>query len=241
MLINGWDISNANAKQWNVTPGFHEVKNDSEWGRGSPLPVFFKNEIEFKPLEVRILVKKAGGRQAILRRCSEILSHLLEPAELILDNFDNAFYGILTKHSHEEKAMEHWHILTLEFDGYEYAKEETIKSYSGSADFTVVNAGNILTPVIIEITPQIGAASMDLSGLCRDRNTGADLPVTIRNLKTGNTVILDGETGLFTENGALKAADIDIWEMPALLPGENRILVSNSRMDITVRFHPRFM
>lgn len=239
MLINGWDISEADARQWNVTPGFHSAQNDSEWGRGSPDPVLFKNDIGFKPLKVTVLVKRAGGRQAILNRCSEILSRLLEPVDLELDWFDHKFYGILTKHSHDEKCMNHWHVLTLEFDGYEYDKEESVQSFSGTADFIVNNAGNILTPAIIEVTPQIGAAEIKLSGICHDRHTGEDLPVAIRDLTTGDKVVLDGESGLFTQNGELK--DVDIWGVPVLLPGDNRILVSNSRMDITVRFHPRFM
>ena len=35
MNINGWDISGAQAKQWNVTPGFSDIENESEWQRGS--------------------------------------------------------------------------------------------------------------------------------------------------------------------------------------------------------------
>lgn len=241
MLIDGWDISNADARQWNVTPGFHEIKNDSEWERGSPIPALFKNEIGFKPIKVSLLIKKNGGRQAILGRCSEILSHLLGPVDLTLDQFAHNFCGILSKYSHNEKSMDHWHILTLEFDGYEYDKTETVQTFKGTTDFVVLNTGNILTPVIIEITPQIGAASMKLSGICRDEITGEDLPVTIRELTAGNKVMLNGKTGLFTQNEQLKSKDIDIWQLPTLLPGSNRILIDNNRMDITIRFHPRFM
>lgn len=38
MKINGWDISGAQARQWNVTPDFSSIENESEWQRGSPLP-----------------------------------------------------------------------------------------------------------------------------------------------------------------------------------------------------------
>lgn len=38
MKINGWDISGAQARQWNVTPAFSNIENESEWQRGSPLP-----------------------------------------------------------------------------------------------------------------------------------------------------------------------------------------------------------
>ncbi len=240
MKFNGWDISNADARQWNVTPGFHTVKNDSDWVRGSPQPVMFKNKVGFKTIRVTLLVK-AGGRQAILSRCSEILTHFQEPGKLELDGFVHDFYGVMTKYTHNERVMNRWHILTVDFDGYECAKTESIQSFSGAQSFTVTNTGTLLTPAIIEITPQAGAAEIELTGLCRNTDTGEDLPVKVRELITGNTVALDGITGLFTQEGDLKAGDIDIWGLPTLLPGNNQITVDNAWMDITVRFHPRFM
>lgn len=241
MKIDGWDIADADARQWNVTPGFHSVKNTSDWARGSPVPVMIKNEIGFKRIKIVLLVKKSGGRQAIIERCSEILSHLLEPVELELDWFDHKFFGVLAKDPvHNEKAMRFWHTLTLEFDCYEYAEEIPVTT-SGAKTMLISNPGNILTPAIIEVTPQIGVASIVLTGICRDPNTGEDMPVTIRELVTGKTVILDGETGLITEDGKLKAKDVDIWALPALLPGDNRITLNSEWMDITVRFRPRFM
>lgn len=239
MLIGTWDISEADARQWNVTPGFHSVSNDSEWVRGSPLPAMFKNEIGFKPLKIVVLVKTDGGRQAILDRCSQILSHLLEPAELTLDRFEHKYYAILTKHTHEETVMKRWHKLILEFNCYEFG-DAIAQTVSGATNITISNPGNILTPAVVEITPQIGVASITLTGICRDVNTGIDLPVVINNLETGKAVTLDGETGLVLQEGALKS-DVEIWNLPALLPGENKITVTSNRMDITVRFRPRFM
>lgn len=247
MKINGWDISEANAEQWNVTPGFHTISNDSEWSRGSPKPVMFKSDVGFKTLQISLLVKADQNRQAILHQCSEILAHLKEPAELELDDFDHKFFGTLKKYSFIENALGIPRVkynsagkLILEFDGYEYADEE-VKIGSGTTEITLMNYGNILTPAIIEITPQIGMASITITGICRDLNTGEDLPVQINNLETGKTVILDGESGLFTQNGELKAGDIEIWEVPTLFPGENKITVSSDRMDIIVRYRPRFM
>ena len=173
---------------------------------------------------------------------------MLVPGELELDDFEHNFYGVLTKHSLTENPLNIPHVkynrackLILTFDGYEYAKTESVQNFSGSTVFTVTNTGNILTPAIIEITPQIGAASIELTGICRRPDTGEDLPVKIQELLTGKTIILDGVTGLFTQEGQLKSGDIDIWGRPVLLPGENKITVNNNRMDITVRFHPRFM
>lgn len=240
MLISGWDIANADARQWNVTPGFHDVKNESEWIQGSMTPAIQKNDIEFKPIKVTLLVKKDGGRQEILRRCSDILARLLEPVELTLDGFDHKFYGIMTKYSHEEKSMKRWHTLTIEMDGYEYADEISLKS-TGQTSITVNNPGNIVSPAVVILTAQTGDAKVEITGICRNKLSGADMPVVIHRLSTGDVVELNGETGIFKKAGSLQMDDIEIWDLPSLKPGENKIEVSDSGMDIEVRFHPRFM
>lgn len=39
MNINGWDISGAQAKQWNVTPGFSDIER-KRMAEGKPTAVF---------------------------------------------------------------------------------------------------------------------------------------------------------------------------------------------------------
>lgn len=238
MLINGWDIADARGKQWNVVIGHHSVSSNSEWTKGSPVPVMLKNEIGFKTAEITMLVY-GDNRDDILNNRSIILSHLLSPVDLELDGFSHKFCGIMTKCEPEETVMNRWHRLTLSFNCFEYA-DEIVSSFSGSTTITMENPGDILTPLVIEIVPQIGAATMTMTGICRDAGTGEDLPVTIKNLVTGEKVILDGETGLFTKNGAL-TGNIEIWQVPTLLPGENKITIDNNRMDLKLSFCPRFM
>ena len=251
MLINNWDILNAGARQWNVTPGYHAISNSSDWSGGSLSPLFLRNELGVKKIKVLLMIKREGGRQEILARCSDILSRLVEPAELKLDDFEHRFYGVLENYSLEENPMKISSVnfnrmakLTLEFGCYEFAVLENGDPFSvladGETSMVINNTGNLLTPAIVEITPKIGAASVTLTGICRDLGTLQPLPVTIRELKTGKTVVLDGESGLFTQEGELKA-ELDIWERPTLLPGENRITINNNQMILTVRMRPRFM
>lgn len=240
MLINGWDIICAGAKQCNVIFGSHAVSNTSEWIRGSPAPVLIRNDIGFKTLKIVLLIKRAGGRENLLRARSDILSRLLEPVELTLDGYGNCFFGILTGHSAQENVLRRWHTLTLEFDCYEYGSRVTA-SFAKTDQVTIANTGNLPAPALVEITPLSGAASLTVTGICCDADTGKDLPVTVRNLTTGKTVSIDGETGLITEDGAIKAGDVEIWSLPVLLPGDNRIILDNQWMDFTVKFRPRFM
>ena len=102
MLINNWDIADAGAQQWNVVPGYHAISNESDWSQGTMTPVFLKGETGAKRMKITLLIRQDGGRQAILDRCSEILSRLLVPVELVLDDFEHRFYGVLATYSFEE-------------------------------------------------------------------------------------------------------------------------------------------
>ena len=53
--------------------------------------------------------------------------------------------------------------------------------------------------------------------------------------------MIDGESGLVTQDGVLKAGDVDFWEFPVLFPGVNTVTCNNSNMTMTVKFKPRFM
>lgn len=246
MLINQWNIEEAKARQMNVTIGHHSVSTKSEW---SQVPVFLKNNIGFKTVTV-ILAVHGENRADIIHNRSLILSRLLEPVELALDGYGHKFYGILSKQTSTERSKNRWHNLQLDFNCYEYG--ETVATffehYTGEDTdpgrinaVTFNNDGDIETPVRLEIMPLAGATSITLTGICRDDVTDEDLPVTIKNIETGKTVVLDGETGLITQGEETKVADVDLWKLPSLKPGVNKVTVDNDWMDIKIVYKPRYM
>ena len=239
MRINDWDISNAGGTQWNVEVGHCDVSSESEWSKGSVVPFFLANTLKLKTLKVTIKVDGVN-RQDIISKRSDILSRLLEPVEIELDKFPNKFYGIMTRHTEDETVMERWHKITTQFDCIEYGDMIT-ETYSGISEISITNPGNIQTPFTLEITPKGDIGELTITGVCRDRYTKEDLPVKIRNLKTGKMVLIDAESELITEDGLLKSADVDIWEVPSLEPGANTIGLSNANVDVTVKYRPYFM
>ena len=88
------------------------------------------------------------------------------------------------------------------------------------------------TPAAIEILPSANVASLTITGLGRD--------IILSNLTAGKLVIIDGENGLVTEDGLNKWPDYDSWGFPRLTPGENIIQLSDTTLDITVRYSPRW-
>lgn len=238
MLIEDWDIKIANARQQRVTYGNNSISNSSEWTKGSYTPVLLGNTIGFKTIKT-VLVVKGAGREEIIRNKSLILSKCLHPVLLTLDNYQNKFYAVLKKSDTEEKVMNRWHLLTLEWNCYECG-DRIIQTYVNEQTITIDNPGNITTPVIISIVPQIGTAALTLTGLTRNGLMNEGYEIIVRNTEVNKEIILDGENGLITEGGNLKAGEVEIWELPSLKPGENTITV-DSNIKLTLSFLPRYL
>lgn len=244
MTINGTDISeefDAKVKQWRVDPGTRSLKHDSEWERGSVLPIFQAPSATFKDLTVTLMVY-GSSRDDIMNRISDILALLTGETELALDDWSHQFCGVLEKSSVKElseTSRNRFMELSLQFTGYEHGEEVSV-TVSGST-ITITNPGNMISPASIELTPTIGQSSITITGMCRDSETGEDLEVTVDALTTGNTIVINGLTGLVTEAGELKAGDVDMWALPTLLPGENTITLSTSYMNTTVTVLPIYM
>ena len=241
MQINKIDISRWHARQWSVSIGNHAITNSSEWSRGSPDPFLIGGTIGFKTIKVTLLLKNSTREFMTMDR-SNIVAALMEPADITLDGFSHRFKAVLSKDASFEETVgyrqDRWHKLTLELQGYEYGPEISV---SGITTLKIVNPGNLNTPAVLELLPGISTVPVTLQGICRDPTTGEDDPVTVRNLTTNKKVIIDGESGLITQEGVQKAGDVDLWELPLLAPGENTITCDNANITMTVRFKPRYM
>lgn len=140
----------------------------------------------------------------------------------------------MNKYNVTETSKDRFHVLSLEFSGYEYLDAEKF-TIEVNTSFTITNTGTAETPVTLEITPLGGAVdipddqmevsvlcdedgayfiddddaaigsydydNLTIKGLCRDVRTGDDLDIVIRNITPEQKIIIDGETGLITEEG----------------------------------------
>lgn len=243
MLINGKDITEyGKVKQWRVDIKPRKMDHDSEWPRGSPVPIFQTPATTFKDFTITLMVY-GSGREDILHRISNILADLTDVTELTLDGWEHKFCGVLEEADVKElsdTSRHRFQQLELQFSGYEHGDKVT-ETANGTGTIQITNPGNMVSPAILELTPTIGAASVEITGICRDSNTDADLPVTIKNLTTGKEIVLDGITGLITEDGELKAGDVDMWELPTLLSGTNTITVNTEYVNLKVTVLPIYM
>lgn len=236
MLINGFDVANLNAKQFAVEFSHAVIINDSAWDKGAAAPYFAPTYTGFRSFTV-VLYVKGETRQEIIQNCSDIVAKLLGPVDLVLDGFSHYFRATLSgTPTRDERAQRQFHRLTLPFVGYEFGDEVEVE---GTTELTIDNPGNMTSPCRIELTPTISTATLQLTGICRDPFTGADLPVTVNNLTTGKVVVIDGVTGLVTQDGAIK--EVDAWELPSMLPGRNIITCDNQVVNVKVTTTPLYI
>ena len=224
MTINGWDIAEAGAKQVNVIWGYSAITPRSVWIPGSPSPVLLRQQAGFKPLQV-IMSVSADGRNAIRENISILLSKMIGKLDIQMDGFLNSFCGTLKSYSTEELSRKKWHKVTLNFEGYEYGDRVTV---SGGQTVEVTNQGTAETPARIECS--MGSTTVSCT------ETGWSLTIPGYNV---DPVVIDGETGIVTQNNALIAAVFD--ELPTVPPGTVHFTVANAMATLAVKFNPRYL
>lgn len=235
MTVDGKNVKEVyGIEQWNVSPAYAAVSNESEWTAGAALPFMVEGTAGLKTIKVTVMVR-GTSRDDIWKKAEAFVATLLRPCEIRLDGFEHRFYMYLKNATQTEISLNRHHKATLELTGYEHGDEVQISSAAKS--IAVNNPGTLLTPAIVEITPVINLASLTITGLVRDRYTGTDKPIVISNLINGSKIIINGETGMATQGGVNKFSEVSLWDLPTLEPGENTVTVDKD-VQTMIRFKP---
>ena len=101
-----------------------------------------------------------------------------------------------------------------------------------------------ITPAIVTCTAtNSNLISLQLGGLARNKYTGQQYLITVKNLSAGVPVVINGETLKATESNASKFIDggIDLKAFPTLKAGDNIITMTKSSdaVDVTVQIKYR--
>lgn len=238
MKINGVDVKEIyGVEQWNVTPAFSTLKNESEWNEGDLQPMLFESTVGFKKISASIVIR-GSNRDDIWKKSAEFISKLLKPCEIQFEGFEHYYDMVLVNASQVEQSLRRWHKATLELQGYEYGAE--IAETTNERTITINNIGNLKAPAIIEIVPLINLVDITITGAVKNLLTGEDKDIVIKDLINGQKTIIDGESGLVTQAGENKFNDVDMWDFPILRQGVNTITVDKD-VKLTVRYKPRYL
>jgi phage-related protein len=121
----------------------------------------------------------------------------------------------------------------MEFNAYEYSQPV---EYTGTGEIEVYNPGTVESPAIVTLTPSVRINPVHLTGICHDSYIGTDLPVTVPELLQDTPVIIDGVTGLITQDGSPK--EIEAWTLPSFKPGTTTVTCDSSYVEVTIKVFP---
>lgn len=228
MLINDTDVADFGAVLLDFNAENSEIENsDNFWAPDALTPFPVIQKVRWGTANAEFLVEQVSDNEA--EKAISRLINLAKDAELKIEGRSLHYKGILTSTEKERISPGHYS-LTIEWQCELPYEDEISEEISGSGSIVLDCTGK--TPAILELTPSSDISQATITGLGED--------ITLANLTAGQTVIIDGEKGLVTENDQNKWADYDSWGFPQLKPGENRITV-DADLDITIRYKPRWI
>lgn len=229
MLINNIDTMKYGATLLSVDIDNAEIVSDGEfWAENSLIPFEERQKARWGKATCEFLVEQANDDEAE-KAISKLIS-ISKSSELVFEDRTLRYKGILESHDKEWISPGRYGLVLTWKTELSY-EEEKSHTFTTSATLTLSCATD--TPAILEITPTSDTPQAVITGLGDD--------ITIKNLTEGQTVIIDGEKGLVTENEQNKWHDYDSWGFPKLKPGENLITVDNADLDITIKYKPRWI
>lgn len=232
MLINNIDIATFKAKLMDRSISNADFKIINDWSNNLMLPfISDKSKYKFKELNITLDVVCNDADELELMKSN--LTKQLAISTIKFDDISYYYRGFMSDKLGITYIMPGNE--TLEIKMLVIAEKDYVtETMNLTTAKTITVQGNTETPAIVEITPTSDLIDITLNGFGEDS-------ITIKNLTANKKVIIDGEAGLVTVDGANKYIDTDFWDFPTLQPGTNTITCSRSTANITIKYKPRWI
>lgn len=232
MLINSKDVRKYGAKLLTVEVQPPKMAASYDMLAKAILPTEHETDVPLGTLKLTIYFAEKN-RAALQRTMSSFMEQF--SGSCILEEirgYKGKYKGYLTDDSYTKTLELRKKILELTFDGYFFDKEkETI--FDGKTAGKIYADFSRKSPCRIEVT-----AKSDLKNY---KITLEGREYTVESLKTGKTVIIDGERGTVTIDGENAFGIVDMWTFPRLKPGENVLTFSSAQAKIRIRYKPMWL
>ena len=230
MKVNNIDISVFKAKLMDrvIKPANFEVINF--WINSINPIIKPKNFHKYKEIDLKFDIICENANELEVMKSN--LTKQLELCTIRFDDINYYYVGFGSEVPQPNYIMQGNETLDIKLLVY-CCGDEVTELISRINSKTINVPGNLETPAIVEIMPSIDIIDIVITGL-------GDT-FTIKNLKAGQKVIVDGELGVVTQNGVNKFLDFVGWEFPKLTPGANTITFSKSNCDIIIKYKPRWI
>ena len=213
----------------------NEVITIDDWLDGAIQPTFVRQQEKFKEITMVVLIEGTDEEDAY--KMFSMLTRELSFGELKFDDMSLTFKvminGAVSPNRLKPNVFEVDYKLK---SSYGMAQELSVNRNAGAGEiFTINIAGTAETPCIIEITPTQSISSLTFEGF-------TDKPFTVKNIVSGQKVVINGETNAILMNGQNGFKNFDGWSFPSLIPGVNNIRVSSTLgYSMIVKYKARYI
>lgn len=231
MKIKGVDVGRFGAKQLKVERQAPQEMGTYEWVEGAAIPRSTEENITASTLIVHM--KFSGSeRDEIMRNISSLLTLLTGETKIILDGYKGTFCGYLKTSNIEKTIVKEKYRLQIELEGYFFDEDQTEELKQIETYMYV--SGSRKTPCTIHVKAKKELVNYSITG---DFGT-----ITIESLETGHEIVINGENGTVTVNGENAFSKIDLWKFPELIPGENKITITDeTAAEVSITYKPMWL
>lgn len=232
MKVNGIDIRKYDAKQLKADLQPPSLSVNYEWMEGALMPTEFETPVQMGHLKLSVYFK-GKNRNSIIRTISEFMANFTKACDMELDGYKGKYKGFITADSCQKMKVKNRYILNLEFDGFLYDDEIEI-IFDGKLSGKHYMVGTRETPCIVEVNAKENLDDYVISGFGRNE-------IIVEHAAAGETIVIDGMTGIVT-SGETSAFDrVDLWEFPVLRTGETSLSFSSASACVKVRYKPMWI
>lgn len=232
MRINGIDVRKYGAKQLTVDIQPPKMAASYEMMAKSLLPTEYETDIPMGSMNMTIYFIESN-RATLQRTMSSFMELFKYPCVIDeIKGFKGKYKAYLKDDTYNKTLKNQKAILKLDFDGYFFDEEKTAE-FNGKTEGKLYAEGSRNTYCTIEIT-----AKSELSEYTVVLNGEKYI---VDQLETGKTIVINGNTGKITMDGANAFDHVDMWEFPRLHSGENMMEFSSAQANVKIRYVPMWL
>ena len=213
----------------------NEVITIDDWLDGEIQPTFVRQQEKFKDMTIVVLIE--GSNEEDAYKMFSKLTRELSYGELKFDDMSLTFKVMINGAVSPNRLKPNVFEVSYQLkSSYGMAGEQKVNREAGAAaTFTINNLGTAETPCIIEITPTQNISSLTFEGF-------TDKPFTVKNIVSGQKVVINGEANAILMNGQNGFKNFDGWSFPSLIPGANNLKVSSTLgYSMVIKYKARYI
>lgn len=231
MKVNGIDARKYNAKQLTAEVLPPSLAVNYEIVTGAILPTEFETDMELGKLKL-CMYFRGKDRNSLIRKMSAFLENFTKSSVLEVDGYKGKFKAYTASSDYSKMKVKTRYKLNIVLEGYFFDDELNLE-YDGITQTTIDRQGTRKAPAIIEVYAKKALKNYKISGFEDD--------IIVEQLAAGQTIIIDGEEGRITNNGADAFGSVDLWKFPTIAQQQTALKFSNADAVVRIRYKPMWI